>query len=322
MELKWEWIAFGGAAQKAASYIGLLHGLQTTHPQFNEWHTNTLKGTCGCSSGCIAALALLVNADCESLANKWASLGVESMTRSYFNIGQMMEKFGVDTGERVKLVISEVLASCGVAHDTTFEMLYRLTRKELRVVATNLNFMRTEVFSHKKTPDIKLADAFYWSMSVPFVFRPERYRGDLLVDGACLQLVPLDVWSDSEWESVCLVFITGMRTGSFHGTRVEYKELKDYATGVLACAARSVLRRVFDLKSQKPDRVIHIDICEAADDVFLMMDLPTFRRLFNLGFAKSVSLIYNTLIPSLITPLIKLNVSMILNELFEQKIDL
>lgn len=276
------YVAFGGCAAKGVCYIGCLKALQQ-RPCHSAWHRQQFRGACATSSGCIAALALLVNADAEDLLQRWRTLNIESFA-PHMDLNGIFSRYGVDAGENVRRVIREVLSVCGLAHDTTFRTLHRLTQRELRICATNLNRMRLEVFSHVNTPEVLVADSIYLSMCVPFVFQPATHNGDIFIDGCALSYVPYDQWP---LEDTVIFHAAGARTGAAvrDVTRRDITDLHSFAVSVLACCARSALRAVEDLSKQYPQRFCRICVEDHALDATLHLSPATLDALVSLGFA-------------------------------------
>lgn len=273
-----EYLSFGGCGCKAVTYVGFLRALQEKQRDHTAWHA-ALKGTCGVSSGCIAALAFLVDVDATTLMERWASLNVTSViSSSCFNINGIVQSYGIDDGHLVKRVISEVLGACGLAQDTTFATLARLTHKDLRVCATNLNRMRVERFSSTRTPDVALADAFYWSMCVPFVFMPERFGDDVMIDGCALNFVPVDEWP---LENALVLYVD---EGS-ENERRDIANIRAFSTAVLGCCARSIMKRVEEVRNKHPNRMINISVKDEQFDSFMHVPPEAFARLMAQGYA-------------------------------------
>lgn len=276
------YVSFGGCGTKGVSYIGCLRALQRHHATHAAWHQR-LRGACGSSSGCIAALAFLVDVDADALLERWRSLRLTTVV-PYVDFGAVLAKYGADAGDELRRIIQAALTECGLSRDTTFRALHKLTGRELRLCVTNVNRCRLEVFSHTTHPDVVVADAMYWSMTVPFVFQPESYGGDLMVDGCVLAYVPYDVWPLAE----SVVFHTnGVNTGDeAHGeVRQEVSDLRSFSGSVMRCCARSILRTTHELSKVHPERFVRISVADERVDTSLTLDDAAFEALVQLGFA-------------------------------------
>lgn len=307
-----KYVCFGGCAIKGVSYLGCLRALQQHHAGHAEWHRQ-LRGACGSSSGCLAALAFLVDADAEALLERWRALHIESVAPC-MDLSAVFARYGVDGGHEVKRIIREVFAACGLSHDTTFRTLHRLTHRDLRICVTNLNRLRREIFSHLTTPDVVVSDAIYWSMTVPFVFQPETYKGDLMVDGCMLDFVPHDQWPV---EDTLFFYARGINTGVRVDERREIVDVQSFATGVLACCSRTALRAVQKMAAAHPDRFVFIDVNNSKYDAVLTMDLPTFEAVSNLGYATVMFRLFPEL-ASACTQMLRMSISLQEDEVTHQ----
>jgi predicted acylesterase/phospholipase RssA len=275
------YLSFGGCAAKSVTYIGALHALQQHNADHVEWHAR-LRGACGSSSGCIAALAFLVNASATELMNRLRAMGSLNMV-PYASLSNVLTRYGVDGGETLRVLLQEVFSACGLAYDTTFATLRRLTGRDLRICVTNLNTHSLKVFSNDATPDVVVSKAMYWSMCVPFVFEPELYGGDIMVDGCCLAYVPLDIWPADK----TVTFYAPMGYVDDDGRqRREVRDLREFAGSVMRCCARSMLRRIDELRQREPERFVCIEVRSASHDVVLSTEPHVNEALFNLGFAE------------------------------------
>ena len=272
-------VSFGGCGTKGVAYLGCLKALQRHHSNHANWHRQ-LRGTCGSSSGCIAALAFLIDVDADRLIDAWKSLNIETVV-PYVDLHAMFSRYGVDCGDEVKRIIRYLLETCGIAQNTTFEMLFRLTGRELRICVTNLNRLRVEIFSYTSTPGVKIADAMYWSMSIPFLFQPERYKGDLMIDGCALAFVPYDVYP---LEDTMIFHAHGINTGADANERRDIDDLRAFATGILTCCARSALHAVHDISKKHPERFVKICTVSEDQDATVSLNPSTLESIVNTGF--------------------------------------
>lgn len=287
-------VSFGGCGCKALSYVGFLDALQTHWNGFDAWHTSLFKCAIGSSSGCIAALCLVSRARGNVLLRRWCELDVSSVittshTSSFLNLNSTLAYFGVDDGHTLRMLIHEVLAVCGMSKEVTFADVFRLTRKTLKICACNLNRMRTETFSHENTPHMKVAQAMYFSMTIPYIFRPDVYHECLMVDGCLMAYVPIE----SDVNTTLFVYATGRTTGSKQAAgssddgavsppRID--DIKDFSKHILACCANAMLAKIRHIHEALPGRVIHLDCSGLTDDeILLSMDHTVAHALYAFG---------------------------------------
>ena len=105
------------------------------------------------------------------------------------------ENFGIQDGERIKLLFIKFLKSKLNKKDVTFKELYELTKKKLIIVGTNLTKGCEITYSVDHTPDFSVIIALRISCSVPIVFIPVTINGEIFVDGGLVNNFPINYCS-------------------------------------------------------------------------------------------------------------------------------
>jgi len=85
-----------------------------------------------------------------------------------------------------------------VSIDITLQQFFELTNISLYIYVTEINTMSPIAFSHINNPDLKLFDAIRGSCSLPILFSPLVYNGQLYVDGGFICNYPLNECLDME----------------------------------------------------------------------------------------------------------------------------
>lgn len=96
----------------------------------------------------------------------------------------------------------------------TFDELFSITGKELKVIATDLNTGSAVIFSHIDTPEVCVFKAIVASSSYPFVFKPQNMPPAMYIDGGvscnlptflfhgdrykCLPIFAFDLYKDND----------------------------------------------------------------------------------------------------------------------------
>ena len=105
------------------------------------------------------------------------------------------EKFGIQDGERIKLLFIKFLKSKLNKKDITFKELFELTNKKLIIIGTNLTKGCETTFSVDHTPDFSVIIALRISCSIPIIFTPVTINGELFVDGGLVNNFPINYCS-------------------------------------------------------------------------------------------------------------------------------
>ncbi len=134
----------------------------------------------GSSAGAIAGLLVALNYSSAEIDSILQSLRIQEFNDGKFLFGKIKrvkKQFGLYRGDKIQLWLSDLVASKTGQPDLTFSQLHRLhlknkSFKELYVTGTNITQQRTEVFSWKTKPDMKLSTAVHISSCIPFYFVP------------------------------------------------------------------------------------------------------------------------------------------------------
>jgi NTE family protein len=173
-------------------------------------HGISYRGLAGASAGAIVASLLAAGYTSEEMH---LILG-EKNFRDFKDKVSLVEKFmfwkamGIYKGEAFHKWIGEKISIkvTGKVHSSpSFSQL----PIPLTIVATDLVRQEVKVFSNKRTPDMVVADAVRMSMSIPFVFKPVRQLGELIVDGGMISNFP--AWAFDEDRRDCHLPILGFR---------------------------------------------------------------------------------------------------------------
>jgi predicted acylesterase/phospholipase RssA len=110
------------------------------------------------------------------------------------------ESFGIDDGSHlIKFLESIMRVAMKMDPASTFDSI-KNNKIKFRCWATDLNTLTIREFSSEKTPSVKIVDALYASMAIPFYFTPARdsITGHLLSDGGIQGSLPLHHLTDDE----------------------------------------------------------------------------------------------------------------------------
>jgi predicted acylesterase/phospholipase RssA len=115
------------------------------------------------------------------------------------------ETFGLDDGSHLRKFLESIMrVAMKMDPVSTFDSI-KSNRVKFRCWATDLNTLTIREFSSEKTPTVKIVDALYASMAIPFYFIPgkDSITGHLLSDGGIQGSLPLHHLTDDEC-SECL----------------------------------------------------------------------------------------------------------------------
>ena len=143
------------------------------------WQMEEIKSIRCISSGSIVAVSLLLHADWEMLYNYYVNRPWgECMTC-------LLTKIPLCTEELCTIMLEPLITAADLTIDVTFKELHASTKKELRIIASEISENLSPIeFSHKTHPNMKIIKACAVSCALFPFFRPVFMNKRVYLDGA------------------------------------------------------------------------------------------------------------------------------------------
>jgi predicted acylesterase/phospholipase RssA len=187
-------IILGGAGTRILCYVGALRALDKYYSQFKEF--------VGVSAGSIISMLMALGLSINDIESAILSYNFRDMFHpdpfSPDHILDATESWGLDDGIAFKKNIAIFLEGHGFSAKLTFEQLARLTKKNLRILACDIEEAKYYEFSNLKTPKTQIIDAVYASCAIPIYFYPAKINNKILVDGGLIHSFPLTYFTKKE----------------------------------------------------------------------------------------------------------------------------
>jgi NTE family protein len=148
---------------------------------------------------------------------------------SNVDAANIVSKYGLDDGKRIVLVIKKLINAKGYQPDITFKEFYTKTSFNLIVTGSCVNDKKAYYFSHTNFPDMKVLEAVRISMSVPIIFTPCIYEGNIFVDGACIDNFPIRLFNDR------LNKVIGIHVSEKRKYVAKIKFIEEYLNNTIQC---------------------------------------------------------------------------------------
>lgn len=179
-------IVLSGGGTNALALIGALHTLHT------EQRLKDVTRWVGSSSGALIGLFMVLGYSPESLYRLLLHIDYAQLNETNCDsILSFYDTMGVIDGDRIMDIMRLAMKKKGYDEHTRFIDLQNKTHIEFVVAVYNLTEGRTVSFSAKSTPDIPVLTGCRMSISVPFLFRPVQYQGNMYIDGCTIEHVPV-----------------------------------------------------------------------------------------------------------------------------------
>jgi len=185
-------LIFSSGSYNGTMYIGCIKYLE------EAGHMRSMTTFVGTSVGSIAAFLLAIGFTSEQMTEfvlaQFASLSKDADIDACALL-EMCSTYGLDDGERLLRMFRAALAVKGAKEDLTFMELGKTYGKNLIICGANVTQRRSEFFSIDTSPDMSIVTALRISCSIPIIFTPVKYKGDLYVDGGVYSSLPFDYTS-------------------------------------------------------------------------------------------------------------------------------
>lgn len=186
-------LVFEGGGSLGLAYVGALRALE-------DHLTNTIARVAGSSAGSIMALCIALGYKSSELLVIMSQYDFNKFKDDSWGIARdarrLFKRYGLYKGDTMLKWLRGLVASkLGGDGRATFQELYSRTRNaiELTVTTTNLNRRKTAYWSVHNTPAMEVALAVRMSCSIPIMFKPVVFEGDIHVDGGVLLNYPLSI---------------------------------------------------------------------------------------------------------------------------------
>ena len=107
------------------------------------------------------------------------------------DINTVLLSYGIDTGDKIMIIMQNFLKEKYNLDDITFEEHYLLTNMKLIIIGTNYNKGTEVAFNHMNSPKMSVLTALRISISVPIIFTPVLYESEYYIDGGLVNNFPI-----------------------------------------------------------------------------------------------------------------------------------
>ena len=180
-------LCFSAGGVKGIAFIGVLEKLI----EYKKIELNKIEMYVGTSAGSIISFLLNLDFTIEEIKEFIITFNFSKLNEEVDCVN-LLEKFGINNGERIKLLFIKFLELKFNVKDITFKELFNKTQKKLLIIGTNLTKSQEELFSVDTTPDMSVIIAIRISVSIPIIFTPVIYNDSVYVDGALRNIFPIN----------------------------------------------------------------------------------------------------------------------------------
>lgn len=150
-----------------------------------------IKKYVGTSAGSIICFFLSMDYEPEYLFDFFKTFNFNYLFDNV-DIQNLFNDYGFNKGQEFLNMIKSFLYNKLHVNDITFKELYKLTKKKIGIIGTNLSKNREEYFSLETTPDMSILIAIKISISIPIILSPVFYNESYYADGGIVNNFPIN----------------------------------------------------------------------------------------------------------------------------------
>lgn len=181
-------LVLAGGAYKGLYIIGAMKELIKQ----NYIDISNIENIYGTSVGALIGVVMCLKLDYDTLIEYAVNFPfTKYFTFSVDSLLEFIDKKGIIKIDFIYGIFENLLKSCGLNKNITFQELYGYSKIRLNIYVTNLNKFSYECYNYETHPDMKVLEVVYKSCSIPFVFQPVCCDSEWYVDGGIINPYPI-----------------------------------------------------------------------------------------------------------------------------------
>jgi predicted acylesterase/phospholipase RssA len=250
-QLVYHSMVLSGGAFRSITIVGCIKFLEEQNLMRN---ITTFVGT---SAGSIIGLLAVLGMSSRDMAMFIKDITTKDYIKDLdmSEVLNLFQTYGVNSGTIIEQLVSEALTQKLGLGDITFLELAKHTGKNLVVCVGNISKEREEFWSVDTTPSMSVIKAIRASCSLPIIFTPVTYKGDIYVDGGLYNNFPIDFFKGSNFADV-----VGVRVRSLPDNTVD--SLFSYMNRLLTSTMNVACRK--NTPQYLIDNVVSMDLEDRA----------------------------------------------------------
>jgi predicted acylesterase/phospholipase RssA len=110
---------------------------------------------------------------------------------------EIFNKFGLDDGEGMRIVINKLLKGKGIKENATLLDFYQINKKKFIITTVCVNTKDVEYLSYENYPNLKVCDAIRMSTCIPLYYKPVLFNNKYYIDGGFIDNYPINLFKDN-----------------------------------------------------------------------------------------------------------------------------
>lgn len=216
-------IALSGGGAYTLVFIGCLKYLEEAYMDIS------IKNYIGASAGAIFCLLMIIGYTSKEMEELAQDIIIEpnSIQYSFSNLMKVFKTYGIDNGDHIIKIMSNLLERKGFDKNATFLDISKRTGKNLIIAVANITQQKIEYLSVDNYPEMSVITAIRMSTCIPILYEPIKYYDDLYVDSLVFNNFPIIFFDKFKIETLGLNVYSDKKTKA--NTFFEYMHMIFYS---------------------------------------------------------------------------------------------
>jgi len=219
-------LVMSGGGVKGICHIGALYALE---------QLGILKNIItyvGSSVGAMVSVFLYIGYDIMDIYKMIELIDFSKIKEIIFE--NLLTQYGLDNGNKITIVFNKMFVAKNINPNITFKDMHVCNKKTLIITATCVNDKKVYYFSHETSPDMPIIIALRMSISIPLYFTPVLYKGNLYIDGGCIDNYPIHLFNNSLNKN-CMDEVIGLCISNIKNTSNDINNIEEYVYHTIQC---------------------------------------------------------------------------------------
>ena len=183
-------LVISGGSYKGFYTLGALNYLV----DIKYYDINEIESIYGASVGGMIGLVLCLKLDLKDVIDHAINRPWQNLFRfTAEDIFNIIPKKGFMGKEFIYSLFDNFFKNVGISKNATMKDIYNFSNITLNLFTLNTKSFKLETISHKTHPDMKVLDAVYMGISLPFIFQPLFFENCYYIDGGVVNPYPLNI---------------------------------------------------------------------------------------------------------------------------------
>lgn len=276
--MNYKTLLLSGGGTLGVAYCGVLRRLQ-------EKGDLKFERIMGVSVGSIFGLIIVLNYDYKEIEEEL--MRVDFKDFNDIRLKNFINKYGLDSGNKVIKWIEKLLKGKGYDENITFEELYKETKIKFQVCATNLTRNRLETFDYTTVPKMRVTEGIRMSIAIPFVYTSVKYNNEIYVDGGIIDNFPIHLVED-EIEQVLGIRLLRMDRKKNEDETSKIDNIYEFSSKLVSCFLKNKEEQYIKSSKHNENRIvvkyIYTGVTGDAGMPNVILQNEEKRRLIEIGY--------------------------------------